>query len=80
MPEIDTSRAHPARMYDYLLGGKDHFEADREAIGALLNLAAEEAKHGPSRRACHLARSRSGDNSPHGGNHGPSLKHHVSNP
>ncbi len=36
MPEIDTSRAHPARMYDYLLGGKDHFEADRKAIGALL--------------------------------------------
>ena len=23
-------------MYDYLLGGKDHFEADREAIAALL--------------------------------------------
>jgi hypothetical protein len=36
VPEIDTSRAHPARMYDYLLGGKDHFEADRAAIAALL--------------------------------------------
>jgi hypothetical protein len=34
--EIDTTRAHPARMYDYLLGGKDHFEADRAAIAALL--------------------------------------------
>jgi hypothetical protein len=34
--EFDTSKAHPARMYDYLLGGKDHFEADREAIAALL--------------------------------------------
>jgi hypothetical protein len=34
--EIDTSKAHPARMYDYLLGGKDHFEADRDAIAALL--------------------------------------------
>jgi S-adenosyl methyltransferase len=33
---IDTSRAHPARMYDFLLGGKDHFAADREAIGGLL--------------------------------------------
>jgi hypothetical protein len=21
--EIDTSKAHPARMYDYLLGGKE---------------------------------------------------------
>ena len=36
MQGIDTSKAHPARMYDYLLGGKDHFEADRGAIAALL--------------------------------------------
>lgn len=28
---IDTSRAHQARIYDYWLGGKDNFEADREA-------------------------------------------------
>src|SRR3954454_13122877 len=28
-PGIDVSRAHAARMYDYFLGGKDHFEADR---------------------------------------------------
>lgn len=27
--EIDTSIAHPARVYDYLLGGKDNFEPDR---------------------------------------------------
>src|SRR5437868_5152768 len=27
---IDTSRPHPARIYDYALGGKDHFAADRE--------------------------------------------------
>jgi hypothetical protein len=27
--EIDVSRPHAARMYDYFLGGKDHFEADR---------------------------------------------------
>ena len=26
---IDTSRPHPARMYDYYLGGKNHFAADR---------------------------------------------------
>jgi hypothetical protein len=31
VPGIDTSRAHPARMYDYYLGGKNHFAADREA-------------------------------------------------
>ena len=36
MQEIDTSKAHPARMYDYLLGGKDHFEADRAAIAGLM--------------------------------------------
>ncbi|WP_436531341.1 SAM-dependent methyltransferase [Actinoplanes sp. HUAS TT8] len=28
---IDTSVAHPARRYDYLLGGKDNFEADRQS-------------------------------------------------
>ena len=30
-PGFDTSVAHPARVYDYWLGGKDHFEADRIA-------------------------------------------------
>ena len=30
-PSFDTSRAHPARVYDYLLGGKDNYQADREA-------------------------------------------------
>ncbi|MFK0109502.1 SAM-dependent methyltransferase [Streptomyces sp. NPDC091217] len=36
--EIDTSKPHPARIYDYLLGGKDNYEVDREAgdrLGAL---------------------------------------------
>lgn len=28
-PEIDTSKPHSARIYDYLLGGKDNFAADR---------------------------------------------------
>jgi S-adenosyl methyltransferase len=28
---IDTTVAHPARVYDYWLGGKDNFAADREA-------------------------------------------------
>jgi len=28
---FDTSVAHPARVYDYWLGGKDNFAADREA-------------------------------------------------
>lgn len=29
--EIDTSRPHSARMYDYYLGGKDHFDVDKQA-------------------------------------------------
>jgi len=30
-PQIDTTVAHPARIYDYWLGGKNNFAADREA-------------------------------------------------
>ncbi len=29
--QIDVRRAHSARVYDYWLGGKDNFAADREA-------------------------------------------------
>jgi hypothetical protein len=35
-PRIDTSVAHSARIYDYILGGKDNFEADRKAAEAAL--------------------------------------------
>ncbi len=38
MHSIDTSKPHPARVYDYVLGGKDHFAADRETAQALLQL------------------------------------------
>ena len=34
--DIDTSVAHPARVYDYWLGGKDNFAADREAAERVL--------------------------------------------
>ena len=30
-PAFDSTVAHPARVYDYWLGGKDNFAADREA-------------------------------------------------
>jgi len=33
---INTSVAHPARVYDYWLGGKDNFAADREAAERVL--------------------------------------------
>jgi S-adenosyl methyltransferase len=38
-PDIDTSRPHPARMYDYFLGGKSHFAADRETAEKVLAIA-----------------------------------------
>jgi hypothetical protein len=38
-PEIDTSRPHPARMYDFFLGGKNHFAADRETAQTVLATA-----------------------------------------
>jgi len=36
--DIDTSVAHPARVYDYWLGGKDHFAADRAAAEEVLQV------------------------------------------
>jgi SAM-dependent methyltransferase len=43
-PSFDTTIAHPARVYDYLLGGKDNYEADRvtaqQAIAAAPNILA----------------------------------------
>jgi hypothetical protein len=33
-PDLQTGRPHPARVYDYLLGGKDNFAADRAAAEA----------------------------------------------
>jgi hypothetical protein len=42
-PEIDTSVAQPARVYDYFLGGKDNFAVDRavgdRVIGAVPSVA-----------------------------------------
>ena len=35
-PEIDPGVPHPFRMYNYLIGGKDHYQADRDAVGVLL--------------------------------------------
>jgi S-adenosyl methyltransferase len=34
--ELNTSVPHSARIYDYLLGGKDNFEADRAAAEAIV--------------------------------------------
>ncbi len=37
-PKIDTSVAHIARVYDYWLGGKDHFAVDREVGDKVLEI------------------------------------------
>jgi hypothetical protein len=46
-PEINTNVAHSARVYDYWLGGKDNFPADRELaelmIQAIPNMRAMAA-------------------------------------
>ncbi|MHC1560019.1 SAM-dependent methyltransferase [Actinomycetospora sp. C-140] len=38
---VDTSVASIARVYDYALGGKDHYEADRQTIEAVRKVAPE---------------------------------------
>ncbi len=40
-PPFDTSVANQARIYDYLLGGKDNYAADRAAVDAVLEIAPE---------------------------------------
>ena len=50
-PGIDTSTAHPARVYDYWLGGKDNFAADREAAELALQAYPELARAVQSNRA-----------------------------
>ena len=40
---IDTTRPNVARIYDYLLGGKDNFTVDREAAKRLLEASPDMA-------------------------------------
>jgi hypothetical protein len=44
---VDTTVPHPARRYDYLLGGKDNFAADREAADEIV------ARHPTARLSVH---------------------------
>lgn len=45
---IDTAKAHSARIYDYILGGKDHYPVDAEAAQQVLKLlpGGRQAAHG----------------------------------
>ena len=50
-PGFDTSVAHQARMYDYLLGGKDNYAADRAAMEETLKIYPELAFTARANRA-----------------------------
>ncbi|GGO94002.1 SAM-dependent methyltransferase [Wenjunlia tyrosinilytica] len=60
--ELHTDRPHAARMYDYLLGGKDNYAADREAAEKAvasfptLRTAARENRNFLGRVVRHLVR------------------------
>ncbi|MFI6349191.1 SAM-dependent methyltransferase [Streptomyces sp. NPDC050560] len=43
-PRIDTTKAHPARVYDYLLGGKDNYEPDKKVGRELPPVAVSAAR------------------------------------
>jgi hypothetical protein len=48
---FDVTRAHQARMYDYLLGGKDNYAADRAAVEATLKVYPDMAYTAQANRA-----------------------------
>ncbi|MBO1329942.1 SAM-dependent methyltransferase [Streptomyces sp. VRA16 Mangrove soil] len=58
-PRTDTGRAHPARVYDWLLGGKDNYPVD-EAMGEKLppevRVGALQNRAFMGRAVAHLAR------------------------
>jgi hypothetical protein len=51
LSEIDTATPHPARIYDALLGGKDNYAADRQAVRQLLEAAPEARDSARANRA-----------------------------
>ena len=48
---LDTSVAHPARVYGYWLGGKDHFSADRKAAEEVIRLRPQVVASARANRA-----------------------------
>jgi hypothetical protein len=51
MDQLDTSVAHPARRYDYWLGGKDNFAADRQSGDEIPDRAAVGLYAGVGRKS-----------------------------
>ncbi len=56
LPEANTGVAHIARVYDYWLGGKDHFAADRAVGDRVLEIHPETVQSVRANRGF-LARS-----------------------
>lgn len=60
-PEIDTTKPHPARRYDYWLGGKDNYAVDRESAAIVeeafptIRLAARQNRRFLGRAVSYLA-------------------------
>ena len=54
-PRINSMVPHPARVYDYWLGGKDNFEADRRAAEESNEIFPKTVE---SARACRAAAGR----------------------
>ena len=50
-PRIDTGRANVARAWNYMVGGKDNFEVDREAARQLMEVAPVIRAAAPASRA-----------------------------
>ncbi|MCF6467788.1 SAM-dependent methyltransferase [Nonomuraea sp. MG754425] len=50
-PGIDPTRPSIARVYDYFLGGKDNFEADRKVAEEALKIAPDAREAGRANRA-----------------------------
>jgi SAM-dependent methyltransferase len=48
---FDSSKPNAARIYDYLLGGKDHFAADRHAAEQLVSALPDAARAARANRA-----------------------------
>ena len=44
--EICTSKPHPARAYDWFLGGKDNYPVDEQMARQLLTLEARASQGG----------------------------------
>ena len=55
-PEIDTSRPHSARVYDYLIGGQNNFAVDRETAAKVL-LQSPNARIAPRENRAFLGRA-----------------------